>query len=114
MKISEIVKLLDAKPLCGANSEDLEVMSASASDMMSDVLAFVKDQSILITGLMNVQVVRTAEMLDMKCILFVRGKEPDETIVNLAADAGICVLTTKYAMFEASGILYANGLAHEV
>ena len=114
MKVREIVELLDAKPLCGTESYDLEVMSASASDMMSDVLAFVKDQSILITGLMNVQVVRTAEMLDMKCILFVRGKEPDETIINLADEAGICVLTTKYEMFEASGILYTNGLAHEV
>ena len=110
MKISEIVKLLDAKPLCGADSEDLEVMSASASDMMSDVLAFVKDQSILITGLMNVQVVRTAEMLDVACVVFVRGKRPTPDIIDMAVERDMCILSTHHTLYVACGILYQNGL----
>lgn len=110
MKVKEIAKLIDATFLCGEELHDMDVMSASSSDMMSDILAFVQNQSVLITGLMNVQVIRTAEMMDMKCVVFVRGKVPDETIIELAEDSGICVLTTKHTMYEASGILYNNGL----
>jgi predicted transcriptional regulator len=110
MKVKDIAKLLNAKPLCGEELYEMDVMSASSSDMMSDILVFVKNQSILITGLMNVQVVRTAEMMDMKCVVFVRGKVPDQTIIELAEDSGICVLATEHTMYEASGILYINGL----
>ena len=110
MKVKEIARLLDAEPLCGVDLYEMDIQSASASDMMSDILAFVQNQPILMTGLMTVQVIRTAEMMDMKCVLFVRGKKPDETIVELAKDSGICVLSTNYTMFEASGILYKNGL----
>lgn len=78
--------------------------------MMSDVLAFVKDQSVLLTGLVNSQVVRTAEMMDMVCIIFVRGKEPSEEIINLAADRGIVLMKTSLRMFPACGILYQAGL----
>ena len=78
--------------------------------MMSDVLAYVKDQSVLLTGLVNPQVVRTAEMMDMPCVVFVRGKQPDETIVALAKDRGIVLMTTPHRMFTACGLLYQNGL----
>ncbi len=110
MKISEIVKLLSAEILCGEEHLDTELKSACGSDMMSDVLAFVKDQSVLLTGLLNPQVVRTAEMMDMKCIVFVRGKRPENTVVELARDKGIVLLSTKCRLFEACGILYCNGL----
>ena len=77
---------------------------------MSDVLAFVKDQAVLLTGLLNPQVVRTAEMMDIICIVFVRGKTPDEAITELAKDMHIAIMTTDMRMFEACGILYDSGL----
>ena len=75
MKISDIKTLLDAEVLCGEELLDTEVFSACCSDMMSDVLAYVKDQGVLLTGLVNPQVVRTAEMMDMVCVVFVRGDD---------------------------------------
>lgn len=110
MKVKEIADLLNATPLCGEELYDMDMTNAFSSDMMSDVLAFVQNQCVLITGLMNVQVVRTAEMMDMKCVVFVRGKQPDDNVIEMAKDLGLCVLSTKYTMFEASGILYKNGL----
>ena len=71
------------------NGLDAEVHTACGSDMMSDVLAYVKDQSVLLTGLVNAQVVRTAEMMDMLCIVFIRGKRPDDAIIRLAQQRGI-------------------------
>ena len=112
MKISEISKLLDAKLLCGEEHLKSEVVSACCSDMMSDVLAYVKDQGVLITGLINSQVIRTANMMDMICIVFVRGKQPTEEMVELAEECGIAVMCSDKRAFEASGILYAAGLSH--
>ena len=89
---------------------DIEVHTACGSDMMSDVLAYVKDQAVLLTGLNNPQVVRTAEMMDMHCVVFVRGKQPDEQILKLADMRGIAVLTTDLPMFTACGLLYDAGL----
>ncbi len=110
MKISEIVKLLDARVCYGEELLKNEVHSACGSDMMSDVLAFVKDQAVLLTGLVNMQVVRTAEMMDMRCIVFVRGKKPGPEIIALARMAEIAVLATDERMYPACGKLYANGL----
>ena len=110
MKIKDIAKLLDAEVLCGADLLDGEVNSACGCDMMSDVLAFVKEQAVLITGLCNPQVVRTAVMMDMRCIVFVRGKMPPEDVISLAEDAGIVVLATSERMYTACGKLYENGL----
>ena len=78
--------------------------------MMSDVLAFVKDQSVLLTGLVNPQVVRTAEMMDMHCIIFVRGKRPDDAMIRLASEYNIVLIRTEERMFSACGKLYAAGL----
>ncbi|MDE6595294.1 MAG: hypothetical protein K2K44_04715, partial [Oscillospiraceae bacterium] len=89
---------------------DREVHTACGSDMMSDVLAFVKDQSVLLTGLCNPQSVRTAEMMDIVCIVFVRGKTPDESVIELAKERKIVLLSTPMRMFAACGILYENGL----
>ena len=110
MKISEISSLLDAKILCCEEFLDSEVYSACGSDMMSDVLAFVKNQAVLLTGLVNPQVIRTAEMMDMHCVVFVRGKEPSEEMLALAKDCEIVVMTTAMRMFEACGKLYTLGL----
>lgn len=111
MKIRTIAELLDAKVLCGAENIDKEVHSACGCDMMSDVLAFVKEQAVLITGLCNPQVVRTAEMMDMRCIVFVRGKMPPKEVIALAEDAGIVVLSSNERMYVACGKLYENGLS---
>ena len=109
MKIREIQKLLGADVLCGSEHLDNDVYSACCSDMMSDVLAFVKDQGVLITGLSNSQVIRTANMMDMVCIVFVRSKRPTEEMLDLARESGIAVMCTKKRMYEACGKLYAGG-----
>jgi len=110
VKIKEIIDLLDAEVYAGEELIDREVHSACGSDMMSDVLAYVKDQAVLLTGLLNTQVVRTAEMMDMHCIVFVRGKVPTEEIRALAESSGIALLSTKERMYVACGRLYAAGL----
>lgn len=115
MKIRIIRELLDAEVLCGQEYMDREVNSACGSDMMSDVLAYVKDQAVLLTGLVNPQVVRTAEMMDMVCVVFVRSKMPTEEIVRLARESHMVILATRKRMYEACGKLYTAGLgvAHE-
>lgn len=110
MNVRDIKTILKAEVLCGEEDLSREVQTACGSDMMSDVLAFVKEQSVLLTGLVNPQVIRTAEMMDMVCIVFVRGKRPDESMIELAADRSIVVLSTQYRMFTACGLLYENGL----
>ena len=109
MTVKEIQKLLNAKVLACEEKLDLEVTSAFASDMMSDCLAFAKDASVLITGLCNPQVMRTAELLDIECIIFIKGKEPTEGMISLAQNNGICVLLSDYCMFETAGILFKTG-----
>lgn len=110
MKISEIRRILGADVHCGEALLENDVFSACGSDLMSDVLAFVKDQGVLLTGLVNLQTVRTAWMMDMKCVVLVRGKEPDEAMKALADENGIVLLSTDYRMYEACGMLYAHGL----
>ena len=109
MTVHEVVRILNAKVLVEGDMET-EIKTACGSDMMSDVLAFVKDQSVLLTGLVNPQVVRTAEMMDMHCIIFVRGKRPDQPVLNLAEQKEISILATPYRMFTACGLLFENGL----
>lgn len=110
MKISTIAELLSATVVSGEEFIENEVNSACGCDMMSDVLAFVKDQAVLLTGLCNPQVVRTADMMDMRCIVFVRGKKPTPDIIELAKDSGIVILTSDLRMYAACGLLYSNGL----
>ena len=110
MKIGQIKELLNAEVICGEEALEREVYSACGSDMMSDVLAYVKDQAVLLTGLVNPQVLRTAEMMDMVCIVFVRSKCPTEEMVALARESGMVLLKTTKRMYEACGKLYANGL----
>lgn len=110
MKIREIQSILNAELICGEEFLDNEVFTACGSDMMSDVLAYVKEQAVLLSGLVNPQVVRTAEMMDMKCIVFVRGKRPDIDMIDLAVDRDIVLLGTTLEMFTSCGLLYKAGL----
>ena len=110
MTARDVQKILGARVLTGEEFLDREITSACASDMMSDVLAFVKDQAVLLTGLNNPQVVSTADMMDMVCIVFVRGKRPSPEVLELAEQRGIAVLATRRTMFSACGILYQAGL----
>lgn len=110
MNVRDVMRILDAELICGEENLDTQVHDACGSDMMSDVLAFVKDQAVLLTGLVNIQVVRTADMMDMVCIVFVRGKEPDADMIALANRRGMVLLKTQHRMFTACGLLWENGL----
>jgi len=110
MKIREVKQILNAEVLCGNKLIDNDVLFAFGSDLMSDVLAFVKGKTLLLTGLNNQQVVRTAEIADLSAIVFVRGKKPGKDIIELATEKDIVLLLTRYTMYTASGKLYSNGL----
>lgn len=110
MKIRTMQELLEAEVLCCEENIENQVYSACGCDLMSDVLAYVKDQAVLLTGLVNPQVIRTAEMMDMVCIVFVRSKTPTEEMLELARESGIVIMTTEKRMYDACGILYTNGL----
>lgn len=110
MTVKDVKQILGARVLTGEELLDQEVKSACGSDMMSDVLAFSKDHSVLLTGLCNPQVIRTAEMLDIVCIIFIRGKKPDETILAMAKERNLVIMETGHRMFSACGMLYQAGL----
>ena len=110
MKINKIQELLEAKIFCCEQNLDKEVSSVFGCDLMSDVLAYVQDQSVLLTGLVNPQVIRTAVMMDMICIVFVRSKSPSEEMLSLAKENGIVIMTTDKRLYEACGLLYSSGL----
>lgn len=110
MTIREIAERIDAAVYAEPDQMDEDLTGAFGSDMMSDVLAFAGNRDVLLTGLLNPQIVRTAHMLDMRCIIVVRGKTATEEIKRLAAENGIALLETKLTMYEASGKLYEGGL----
>lgn len=110
MKISQMQQLLEARVLCCQENLEHEIHSACGCDLMSDVLAFVKDQAVLLTGLVNPQVIRTAEMMDMICVVFVRSKVPTQEMIDLARDSGIVLMVSDKRLYEACGLLYTNGL----
>ncbi len=110
LKLSEVQKALEARSIVGENELDREAESAFGADLMSDVLAFTRKKTLLLTGLTNVQVIRTADVSELSAIVFVRGKMPGTEILQVAKECDIPVLLTKYTMFEACGILYKLGL----
>ena len=110
MKISKMQELLEARVLCCEENIEHEIHSACGCDLMSDVLAFVKDQAVLLTGLVNPQVIRTAEMMDMICVVFVRSKVPTPEMIELARESGIVLMVSDKRLYEACGLLYQNGL----
>ena len=101
MTLREIAHILDAEVLTGADKLDMEAVTACGSDLMSDVLAFVKDRTVLITGLVNAHVIRTAEMLDLICVVFARGKRPGPDILAQAEEIGLPVLATSMTTYTA-------------
>ncbi|MGI6777644.1 MAG: DRTGG domain-containing protein [Acetivibrionales bacterium] len=114
MNVKEVADILQAQILTEGESLETDVVCACGSDLMSDVMAYVKENVLLLTGLVNPQVIRTAEMMDIKVIVFVRGKVPDKNIIELAKEKGICVLSTRFSMFSACGRLYNAGIKGEV
>ena len=114
MQLRDIVKILDAEIITENDDSalDIDVHTACGSDMMSDVLAYVKDQGLLLTGLVNPQVVRTSEMVDIVAIAFVRGKRPDSMTVELAESKNIILIGTDEKMYQACGKLYKAGLGN--
>jgi len=110
MTIREVQKIVDGKVLIGEDRLDARVDTACGSDLMSDVLAFVKDNTVLITGLINPHVLRTAEMLDLTCIVFARGKLPSEEMLEMAEEIGITVIASPLTTYTACGELYVHGL----
>ena len=113
MLLYDIMSILNAKVLSDESYEVLkskDIHTACGCDLMSDVLAFVKDQSLLLTGLINAQVVRTAEMMDIVAICFVRGKAPADDVISLAKEKGITILSTELPLYLACGKLYDGGL----
>ncbi len=110
MTIREVMRIVDGKILTGEQWLDNRVDTACGSDLMSDVLAFVKEKTVLITGLINPHVVRTSEMLDITCIVFSRGKMPSEEILEMAEEVGIAVISSPLTTYTACGELYVHGL----
>ncbi|QXM05741.1 DRTGG domain-containing protein [Crassaminicella indica] len=110
MKITKIMELLNAECLVGENLLDMEVDQAFGCDLMSDVLAFINGKTLLLTGLTNLQVIRTAEMTDINTVVFVRGKKPVKEAIELAKKNNMILLSTNHILYTACGILYANGL----
>ncbi|MBO4837569.1 MAG: hypothetical protein J5564_07755 [Clostridia bacterium] len=110
MTVADMVRVLNARVLLGQDRLDTPVSTACCSDLMSDVLAFVNEKTVLITGLTNPHVLRTADMLDLKCLVYVRGKVPGEEILTQAEEQGLVVITTRETAFTACGLLYAAGL----
>ena len=110
MTIADMVSILNAKVLRGFEKLDTPVYTACCSDLMSDVLAFVDEKTVLITGLTNPHVIRTSEMLDLKCLVFARGKVPTDDILDSADEQGLVVITTKATAFTACGLLYEAGM----
>ena len=110
MTVAEAIKILDGQLFCGEGKTDLEPASACGPDLMSDVMAFVKDRVLLFTGLVNPQVIRTAELLDIHCVIFVRGKIPTREMIEMAEQADIILGGTRLSMFLACGKVYEAGL----
>ena len=110
MKIKEIAELVGGEIVGAPSDDEYEVVKAFASDLMSDVLRFSMDETVLITGLCNNQTMRTAEMADLRVVLIGRDKQPDAEMLELAEDSGITIIKSKYSIFKISGILYAAGI----
>ena len=110
MKLREVKEVLDADLIVGKGQLDIEVSTAFGADLMSDVMAFAKAGSLLLTGLTNAQVIKTAAAKHIAAIIIVRGKEPSTEAIDMAKELQIPILTTRYILFETAGILYSKGI----
>ncbi|HEX2952455.1 MAG TPA: DRTGG domain-containing protein [Bacillota bacterium] len=111
MKLMDVKRILQAEVIFGEQLlAKIDVMSICGSDLMSDVLAFTKDRTLLLTGLVNPQVIRTAEMIDLVGIVFVRGKRPSDEMVQMAKERNLPLLAAATPLYETCGLLYSAGL----
>jgi len=110
MKLKDVAGLIDGSVLTGIENLDKQVDKAFASDLMSDVLTVKTDNLLLLTGLVNIQAIRTAEISDICCVVFVRNKQVSEEMMRIARESRITIIQSPYSMFKASGILYKAGL----
>lgn len=111
MKLSEIIDLTNAKVVAGDTEKDRELLRAFSSDLMSDVLTLDTEHILLITGLTNLQIVRTAEMADIEVVLLARNKRATPEMIELANETGLVLLETPYSIYRSGGVLFKNGLA---
>ncbi|MBP2644971.1 MAG: hypothetical protein H6Q75_411 [Firmicutes bacterium] len=110
MKLAEVNALLCTEVLCGQENMEREIVTACGADLMSDVLVYTKEKTLLLTGLTNIQVVRTAEVGDLMGIIFVRGKRPGPEVIEMAKAKSIPLMLTELSMFDACGILHDYGI----
>ena len=110
MKIADIVRILDAQVLCGQDKLEEEITAAFGTDMMSDALAFMQEKTLLLTGMVNTHVIRTAEMLEVRCVVFVRGKPVSNEVLQMGEDQGMVLLRTPKTLYISCGLLYEQGL----
>ena len=110
MKLTDVIRLLEAEVLVAPQDASVLVRAAGAADLISDVLAFVKERTLLLTGLTNPQVITAADLVDLTGIVFVRGKTPSREVVEMARRRQLPVFRTQLNMYEACGILYQAGL----
>ncbi len=110
MKINDLIEFIDGELLTKSADLTRDVKGGCGADLMSDVLASIQPDAVLLTGLCNPQVVRTAQMSDVAAIVFVRGKRPPEETIRLANEEGIPLITSPFGMFELSGRLFQAGL----
>jgi len=110
MKVTDIVKLLDGKIICGMEHGDYAIEVAFASDLMSDVLTLKNDHVLLITGLNNMQIIRTAEMSEINCIILARNKKASEEMLELARENELVIIECRYSVFKTCGLLFEAGV----
>lgn len=113
MELSDIKTIVEGKVMAGHSNLAYDIEYCYGCDLMSDVLAYVKNSVLLLTGLVHPQVIRTADMLDLKAIVFVRGKEPSEEMIEMAEENDMVLITTKHSLYTACGMLYKEGLLGE-
>ena len=110
MRLGDVISVVEGTLITQNADLDMDIACACGSDLMSDVLTHAKAGALLLTGLVNPQVVRTAEMADIAAIVFVRGKYPPPETIALAEEKGIPLIAAQYTMFEMSGRLFAAGM----
>lgn len=110
MKLEKLIELINGNLLTNHSTDNIEIKGAMGADLMSDVLTSIKPESVLLTGLCNPQVVRTAQIADIRAIVFVRGKNPAQEAIDLANEENIPLITTTLGLFETCGILFQEGL----
>lgn len=113
MKLRDIKEIINAEVIYSDVKLDLDIMTACGSDLMSDVLTFTEENTLLLTGLTKPQVIRTADMLNLAAIVFVRGKNPNEETIKLAQGNNIALFSTNYSLYKTCGLLYKAGLSEE-